>query len=147
MLNITLKEFKEKFYPGLSGVEFSKAIGFNNSFINKVLNDEYVIKKPAQAETYNALKDFVYAKSGKELILGSAIAKTISYSNKKSRDLNLEISFLKEENYEWQEVCTILAISLAARRTSENKNVYKRGKLDYKAFMKEFKKNFKEIGE
>lgn len=144
---ITLRQFKNKFYPTIKKDEdFSEAIGFNNSFINRILNKNYFVKHPDKAPRLVALKKFVYAKSGKHLILDNVTAEVIDHSNEAIRDLTLEISSLKQNNYEWKEVCTILAISLAARRTCQDREVYHRGKIDAKKFLKKFKINL-EIGD
>ena len=68
---ITLKEFKEMFFPNTKGIEFSKKIGFTNSFINKIMNGRYDCRRGKEFERLNK-----YVKQyGYELINDNYIAK------------------------------------------------------------------------
>lgn len=130
---MTLKEFKEVYFQELTNQQFSSELGFDNSFISKVMNGIYQTSK--RSIRLEQLKNYILEKYNIEIDLHSAYN---SYAVK-NEELKEEITSLKEtikkRNNEIKELEQIIFnISSAVRLMSDVKDSLKSKKFDLKKY-------------
>lgn len=89
MRSMSLKQFKEEFYPNMKGIEFSAMLGFKNSLINKILNGRY--DASLQSDCWKQLETLIKKDYGIQLITTSYVAAVVDNKDKTIERLKAEI--------------------------------------------------------
>ena len=102
MKSITLKEFKERFYPNVTNIEFSRIIGFGNSFVCKVMNGSYDCS--LKSKKIKELEDYISYNFNLQLILESPFAVAIDKKDRQIKSLEKELMDKNQEIKQYREV-------------------------------------------
>ena len=93
MKSITLKQFKERFYPNVTNQQFSKIIGFDNSLICKIMNGAYDCTN--RSKKFKELENFIAYNYSLQLISESKFS--VAMEKKDKRIKNLSTNFSKRK--------------------------------------------------
>lgn len=118
MKSITLKKFKEEYFPELTGQQFSKMLGFDNSFINKVLHGTY--KCNYKSKRYLELARHIKTNYSLQLISDNEFDIEAEKARKIFASLNMRIKEQDEEIKILKE--TVLELTSAVRIMSNAKD-------------------------
>ena len=105
MREMSLRDFKEEYFPTMKGVEFSAMLGFNNSFISKILNGKYDC--PTTSPKWVELAEWVKRYYEVKLVTTAPSAKFFEVIDNRDKTINRlrkENEELKKENQEMQEL-------------------------------------------
>lgn len=136
MKMISLREFKERFYPQLTGQQFSKMLGVNNSMMNKMLNGKYDCS--LKSKSWLALCEYVKNNYNLQLVSENKFVLEGEKVSKVIRNLQLEIKqkdqIIAEYEKTIEELTSAVRIMVGAKSAVEKGkfilNLYKKNKED-----------------
>lgn len=122
MRNMSLKQFKEEFYPDMKGIEFSAMLGFKNSIINKILNGRYDCS--LKGEAWQRLEAQLKKDYGIQLITTSYAAAVVDSKDKTIERLKAELkekdSIIEQYEEAIEELIKSVRVMVGAKEAIKN---------------------------
>lgn len=110
MKSITLKQFKERFYPNVTNQQFSKIIGFDNSLICKIMNGAYDCTN--RSKKFKELENFIAYNYSLQLISESKFSVAMEKKDKRIKKLEYELQQKENEIQKYRETINDLLSSV-----------------------------------